>query len=184
MMKIICINGAPGSGKDTCGELLSEIYDNVRIVKFAHPLDDIAKRLLNMRDGDFDYYRNQGKEESLLKWGCKLTMRQLLIKISESLIKPSFGREWFAEQCAMYVVRTYQEGETIVVTDSGFQYEFNWFKNRLKDFAQIRLIHLTRKGCTFDGDSRQVVSDGENTVYINNDGTKEELKSLLSVELF
>ena len=120
MMKIICVNGAPGTGKDTVAELLKENYPKVRIAKFAHPLDKIAKQLLNMTDEDFKYYRNEGKELSLTGWGCNVTMRQLLITISEKLIKPSFGSTWFAEQCASYVAVTHQEGELTVITDSGF----------------------------------------------------------------
>ena len=126
-MKIICINGAPGSGKDTCGELVKGLHDDVRVVKFAHPLDRIAKNLLGMSDANFEYYRNEGKECLLTPWGCHVTMRQLLIGISEDLIKPNFGDTWFADQCALHIINTSKQHDLVVVTDSGFQYEFDYF---------------------------------------------------------
>lgn len=184
MMKIICVNGPPGSGKDTVGTLLNEIYGGVQIVKFAGPMDDIVMNMLGMDKETFQIYRNEKKEEKLIQWGCHVTMRELLIRISEGLIKPCFSKIWFAEQCAQRVIKLEGYNQPIVITDSGFQYEFDHFKECLKDFADIRLIQLTRKGCTFDNDSREPVSDGENTIYINNDGTLDELKSLLTLELF
>lgn len=180
-MKIICVNGPPGSGKDTIGELLNEIYPSgVRIMKFAEPLDDIAMGLLGMGSATYEHFRKHDKETPLTAYGCSTTLRQLLINISEKLIKPSFNKVWFAEQCAVKV-GSIKDDKPIVITDSGFQYEFDHFKERLKDFADVRLIQVRRDGCNFDNDSREYVIDGDRTIHINNSGDLVELSWVIEL---
>jgi len=189
MIKIICINGAPGVGKDTAGKLLKEIYGNVKLMKFAAPLDEIAKNMLDMSDHVYADWRENRKDEMPTEHNtaCKVTFRKLLITISEKLIKPCFGKTYFAHECAADIgdYRIGVKDEPIyVITDSGFQYEFDYFKNCFSGLANVRLINMKREGHTFDGDSREEVDDGDRTIQIYNNGTIEELKQLLSVEFF
>lgn len=50
MPKIIAFAGVPGAGKDTAGEFLRQYVPNVKIAKFAHPLQDIVALI----EGNYD----------------------------------------------------------------------------------------------------------------------------------
>lgn len=197
MIRIICINGAPGVGKDTAGKLLKEIYGDVKLMKFALPSDEIAQNLLDISDSVYADWRENRKDEIPTKHNsaCKVTLAELLITISENFIKPCFGETYLAHECAAEIGSAgigVKNEPVYVITDVGFQYEFEYFKECFKDTANVRLINIKRDGYTFDDDPREEVYDIDNalpaynnhTINIHNDGTIEELKQLLSVDFF
>lgn len=171
-MNIICLNGPPGSGKDTVGRMIAQMLGaGVVIDKFAAPLYEVANTLLKMDDAEYYEWREVRKEESLMTWPT--TMRKLLIGISEDLIKPHMGKEYFGLQAAQRCVAEYKnyddveptffvKKDTIIFTDSGFQYEYDAFLDKVcKEIPDVK-VHLAqvhRHGCTFDGDSREYVVD-------------------------
>lgn len=188
-MKVICINGAPGVGKDTAGEILARTqgFKTTIIHKFAAPLDNIVQSMLGLSRVQYLDIRESLKDEPLHQFKTESTLRELLIAVSEDLIKPHFGKTYFGVRCAerLWSLAVPRGGEPLVIiTDSGFQYEYEAFKESVSNFAEVKLIHMTRTGHTFENDSREVVDDPGNTIYLNNDGTLEELEELLKLEIF
>ena len=183
MIKIICLNGAPRSGKDTVGEILKSLSSDVSLMKFAAPLDDIAKTILAVPEEQYRVLREE-KKDQLLE-GSRSTMRDLLIGISENLLKPIFGRTYFADAAAdkihhhlhKYRVLRTEPSDIFVITDCGFQYEYDRFKERMDELKiPTKLVQIQRDGTSFEGDSREFVTDPKQYSLMNN-GTLEDLKA-------
>lgn len=184
MLKIICLNGAPGTGKDTTGSILKKKYHRSKILKISEPLDVVAMNLLDATKGEYKVLREEHKNRILEEFGMTISLRQLLINISEDLVKPSMGKVWLAWQLHDKIQSLRQMFGVFIITSVGFQYEFDELKTLFDGIAQVRLINLQREGHTYDGDSREDVSDGEDTIVIHNDEGLEELKSMLGLEMF
>ena len=177
-MKIIALNGPPGCGKDAIGKILTqELTDEgwpALTVKFARPLKAIACQMLGIRYDDIEAVKDlklceidqyvTTKSSLIRNW----TLRQLLIWISEAIMKPYlgadvFGRLLLSELQAINengVSWTHLTGSHIpdfaIITDGGFQSEFlpliEWL-----DPADILVVEVFRENCSFEGDSRDYV---------------------------
>lgn len=151
--RVIFLNGPPRSGKDTVAKgLLHQLGpQNATIVKFADPLTNIAKVILGMTEKEFLHYREEAKDEPLPEPFDHLTMRQLLIKISEEWIKPTFGERYFGH--AMVRRLNHLMSPTVIISDSGFYDEAVPVLSRY-GADRCLLIQVSRFGATFEGDSR------------------------------
>ena len=174
-MKIIALNGPPGCGKDAIGEALAFYLEScdlgVSVVKFARPIKAIAGQMLDLRYDDQEQLKstlvkNMGiaTESALI---ADWTLRDLLIWISEGIMKPFlgediFGRLLLGELRAIkrhdlsYKDGTQRPAAFAIITDGGFQSEF---LPLLDSFASedILIIEVTRENCSFEGDSRDYV---------------------------
>jgi hypothetical protein len=179
-MKAICVNGPPRAGKDTVCEMISEILVAKRtphkVDKFALPLNTIAQATTGMDLNTFQKYREELKDSPLPGYP-DISMRDLLIFISEDFCKILFGREYFAvhafnrlTQQSVYELDT--PYKIVMYSDSGFQYEYDYFKQLVELIAtdsSVYLIGIRRDGCNFDNDSRQYVTDDDMFIIENND---------------
>ena len=94
----------------------------------------------------------------------KLSVREAMIYISEVIMKPRFGDNYFGVARAKAI----QEGEIAVDSSCGFLEELPPLIERLRQ-ENILLIRVHRAGATFEGDSRNYIPDGviTNTVDVN-----------------
>jgi hypothetical protein len=95
-----------------------------------------------------------------------LSVRQAMIKVSEEVIKPVYGKNYFGESAA----KTLAEGKLNIFSDSGFMEELIPIRNKV-GAENILLIRLIREGCTFKGDSRGYLDPrvaGIKSIVINN----------------
>jgi len=101
----------------------------------------------------------------------KLSIRQAMIYVSEVIIKPRFGSDYFgkARMSKMNHDGVYVDGSAAFVD------EIDPLINELGQ-ENILLIRVHREGYTFDGDSRSYIPDGiiDNTVDVDNNGTEQE----------
>lgn len=111
-------------------------------------------------------------------WKC-LSIREAIIYMSEVIVKPRMGSDYFGVARALSV-----QADEIIVDDSTAAFSVNG-EIRCDEVAPLigrigvdntLLIRIHRDGLTFDGDSREYVPDGvvPNTVDIYNNGTEQE----------
>lgn len=93
-----------------------------------------------------------------------LSIREAMIYISELVMKPRLGKNYFGVARAKAI----QDGEIAVDSSTGFVDELPPLIERLGQ-ENILLIRVHREGTTFEGDSRNYIPDGviNNTVDVN-----------------
>lgn len=149
-MVALLFNGPPGSGKDAaCSHLEEELGFKHLTFKRQLFLETIEHYGVS-EDWFMGGYDREGKErpEELLGG---LSRRGALIHVSEDLVKPVHGKEYFGEKLAQQAV-----GESLIcVSDSGFVEEAKPLLRFLgNDLVVVRLL---RDGCDFSIDSRRYI---------------------------
>jgi len=178
-MKVILFNGPASSGKDHAADLIvDEYYMETKHRRFKDRLFEITSAVygvpLEQLTGPL-YERNMKEVPHDCFKG--LSTRQALIKVSEDVIKPSLGHNYFGESLADSL-----DSELTVVSDSG-----GWLAELLPvvDRAgaeNILVVRVSRPGYTFEGDSRnyfkyrQLVDNGIEFVDLRNEGSLEEFE--------
>jgi hypothetical protein len=178
--KVVLVNGPIGSGKDTAADILCgdtgakkmEFKDHLyacTAILFNIPLDELKEmatdrtlkeiptpKLIIPQHGYNALYKVIDPEGKIMH-DCaikdrEISPRQALIFVSEVLIKPNLGIEYFgriaAENC-------YLERGT-VFSDSGFQHELDPIVDKF-GAENVTIVQLERDGTSFEGDSRNYV---------------------------
>lgn len=152
MNKVIILNGCPGIGKDTIGCMVADMNlgMGVRMLSFKAPMFDIARAML----GDEGYesslflYEDRRYKEQPSDLLGGLSPRNFMIWISETMMKPRFGDDYFGRRMVEAVK---SDSSTAIITDGGFPEETIAL---IKAGIQVHVCRLHREGFTFAGDSR------------------------------
>lgn len=159
--KIIVLNGPPGCGKDTLTTWLMNNITSTKIVChtcFKRPMYAIAAAAMGVSEKEFmaRYDNRELKEKPWDKAGG-LTIRQLMIKVSEEWIKPTFGEDHFGKMC----VASIAEGgcDITILSDGGFNKELAAVTAAYGE-ENVYIIRLYRDGHSFEGDSRGYLDRG------------------------
>jgi hypothetical protein len=163
--KIILLNGAPSSGKDTAANYLVEKYPNIKTDKFARVLKERTHALYGFSNRAHDYYETVKSLPNDDFYG--LTPRQTYINVSETYFKVHHGGSIFG-QILSFEIDNY-DCDILVISDSGFEEEAQVLIDKYGE-DNIILIKVQREGCTFDKDSRNYIDLGPNvctTTIIN-----------------
>jgi hypothetical protein len=148
MLKVLLVSGPPASGKDTVVHTVAEGRE-VLHEKFANPLRAAMRGLLSLNDDGLEWLKRDDPR-----------IREMMIGLSERLVKPIYGKDWFGLSCADRVqVQWARAGGNlnVVVSDAGFSYEVEAFCDRVREFdpdAEFELWVLVRPFCTYFNDSR------------------------------
>lgn len=200
MTKLLLINGAPRSGKDTAGEIAQHIgRGKVHVAKFAKVLKERTHALYGLvsegrvgkgtpdyelergspwRHGTFEAVKDQPRAEFF-----GITPRQAYIAVSEKLMKPLHGEAVFGRLLLEDLKRNAAGADLIVVTDSGFAAEAAPLVEHFGRENTI-LMRVHRPGCTFAGDSRSHIElPGVRTVEVHNASTLELFAAAVSYTL-
>lgn len=183
MITVDILNGPPGSGKDTIANELEKLgYVHLRFKTEVYKLTsiitgvpvEIIERLNNNRaakDSRSPFlYPVEGYAALIHPFvikGERVSLREMLIHVSENIVKPLLGQQYFGERAAEQVNKLIAEGHTkFVFSDGGFPYELIGFLARVKGVAAVNVRNVYREGCDFSGDSRTYVTrkslvDGE-----------------------
>ena len=172
-MKIILLNAPPNTGKDTLADYVVEKYGFTK-EQFKTPLFTIAATLLGMTLEDFllKYQDRQWKESVHPLLG--VSVRQLLIKISEEWTKPLLGKRAFG----VLASERMQHNTNYIFSDSGFIEELDPIVEKF-GAENIFVIKMERNGCSYVGDSRSYLRDedlgrlGVQTDLFVNNGAKD-----------
>lgn len=156
-MKFIFLNGPARSGKDYAAEYLSSKFENVITLKFATALYESVPRMFGLSDSVWaDMYENEKEVPSPALQG--MSPRQAMIWLSEDVMKPHFGQDFFGQAMITSVNTLVKEGmadesTVFVASDSGFLVEAVPVMDHFGIDRCMR-IELLREGCSFQGDSR------------------------------
>lgn len=103
------------------------------------------------------------------KGGCNLTIRQAMVYVSELVVKPHFGSDYFGKVRAHKIAGDlYKPGSFLGIDDStGFEGELPPVIDLLGQ-ESLMLLRVHREGCDYDGDSRGYIPTGvvDNTADI------------------
>jgi hypothetical protein len=163
-MKIILINGAPYSGKDTAAAALENYWTqqdySVLLERFSMPIKRAFAGTMSLTcdyRGIVEPWERR-KESKISELG--VSYRQFQIDFSEKFMKPLYGVDVFADLlCTRIIGPTMAEKDyLIVIPDCGFQAECDVIYEMMSELGilnNLALIKLTREGTRWD--SRQPV---------------------------
>jgi hypothetical protein len=173
-MKVVIFNGPPGSGKDTCCEIISK-GTQVRHYSLASILKKATHSLFGINYLPENYFEGEIKEQESDLFGG-LSPRQAYIKMSEEMVKPVLGADFFAETSIRMIEQDPLVKTAVCFSDCGFQNEFEVFVKKY-GVKNVMLVHIEREGCDFSNDSRNYVTpvDGMQYQKIVNNGTLKDL---------
>lgn len=172
--KVIFFNGPPHCGKDTISDLLAA-HSAVEVtqLKFADPLKDQCAILLGVSREELELIKDL--PHPVFNGG---TPRQYLINLSEKLIKPLYGDQFFGNVAANKIDVRKLQGR-IAFSDSGFLSEAIPVVNKV-GLANCAKIEIHRKGTDFKKDSRSYWHmQGLQEFRYDNDGTLEQFTDWL-----
>ena len=176
--RVILLNGAPSSGKDSiasymCGQLHGLIHK-----EFKEKLFELVKVIYSVSDERFsELYKDK---ETPCEEYYGLSPRQVMIKVSEEVIKPVYGERYFGEQAAKGLV----SGKTNIFSDSGFIEEAHPIIEKVGT-DNILLLKIVDRG-DFSEDSRGFLPESlfKNVSVVSNTGTLDSFLNTAWGEIF
>lgn len=155
----IVFNGPPGSGKDeACHYLVASSFQHLSFKKtlfvetaayFGVDLDWFMK--------GYNDRSIKERPEPLLN---SLSRRDAMIFVSEQIIKPRYGLDYFGVKTAQEMIAN----QRYCLSDGGFYEEFVPLINTL-GADHICIVQLYRSGCSFSKDSRRYISGNLQETY-------------------
>lgn len=175
-MKFVLLNGPPGCGKDTAASQLIP-YLHFQHLKFAAPIKRMVCGLLNISMQELEELKDIPYPMLQLDNGAIVaeygTIRQLLISLSEEVLKPAYGNDFFGR--ALWNDAKKSSAKMFLVSDSGFASEAEYVINKA-GHANVLVIRIGREGHSFEGDSRSYWDHPHVKIKtINNNLTKHDL---------
>lgn len=175
-MKFVLLNGPPKCGKDTAVSHLIP-YLHFHHLKFAAPIKRMVCALLNISMKELEEKKDEPYHMLQLANGAILaeygTIRQLLIHLSEKVLKPLYGEHFFGKVLWNDAKSTTEK--LFLVSDSGFLPEANYLIDKA-GVKNVLVLRIYREGCTFENDSRSYWNPGYAPLKeIHNTMTKHDL---------
>jgi len=175
--KVVIFNGPPRSGKDLATEFCCELFNGTH-ASMKTPLIKLTADLLSISVEEFlHHYDCKCDDVTSAEYDCTWvkdlpmyqingeyrSKREVIIHVSENIIKPTFGDDVFGKLAEANL----PEG-VVFFSDGGFLDEIQPIADKV-GIENILIVHIEREGCTFEGDSRDYVNvDGVKTVCIEN----------------
>lgn len=157
MTTVTILNGPPGCGKDTIARAIAEL-DGSYHGEFKAVLYRETAKFFRVNEEVFkkNAQNRTLKEKPIYDTHLGLmSPRDMLIYVSEGIIKPRFGKDWFGVQAATDWLDIDQHK---IISDGGFKEEVNALCNIIGQ-QQILVIQLHRKDYDFNADSRDYISE-------------------------
>lgn len=156
MATIIILNAPPRAGKDTIASIINEQY-GLQVVSFKTPMFNIARAILGGADFENPFMRVYNTDEKdTRKLDCLggMTCREFMIWISETIVKPKFGKKHFGWLMADLLTEMEADQDLTICSDGGFPDEVE----ALIDCGhKVKLVRMHREGFDFSKDSRDYI---------------------------
>lgn len=151
---IYIFNGPPGAGKDEACIFFKE--KGFKHLSFKYELFKQVFLYFNIdKEWFMNGYDNRETKEQPEERLQGMSRRQAMIHVSEDIIKPKYGKEFFGQQLASQL----KQEEYYCVSDGGFSEELHPIINTI-GAENILIVQLGRNGYDFSSDSRRYF-DGE-----------------------
>jgi hypothetical protein len=149
----IIFNGPPGSGKDEACHFLKSNYGYKHLQFKDQLFIETAEYYGVSLEWFLEGYNNRELKEASRSELNGLSKRQALIHVSENVIKPKHGSDYFGVKTAEKIngVSSY------CFSDGGFLDEVQPLIN-IVGRNNICIVQLYRTGCTFSSDSRTYIN--------------------------
>lgn len=200
---VVVINGAPNSGKDASAGIMKNLMGYGAIKAFKDALYTATAKHFGLdREAFVSVASNRDTKEvpqkflvrktgknifqkailTFIGWfiNIGLTPRQALIHVSEDIIKKQFTDTFFGDRLKEDIDES--DADIFYIPDSGF---FSELKPLVDAGFNVHVLRIHRDGCTFDNDSRSLLTDeileplGLVGFDIDNNGTLEDLEEAL-----
>lgn len=165
MTKLVLFNAPPQVGKDTAADYLVKKY-GVTKLQMKDELYTLTSCLLHTKKSDFlDLATdNVKKDVKQIDFNGQLkSPRDMLIFVSETVVKPNFGKSWFGDSVAHKINNVVEVNEffgekVIVMSDCGFYDEvYSIIKKCNLSPEDVTLVRIHKDGHDFSNDSRSYV---------------------------
>ena len=163
---IILFNGPPRSGKDAAADFFKE--RGFKHLSFKYQLYKETIRYFDVNEQWFmTRYKNRQEKEVPSALLGHMSCREAMIYVSEQVIKPKRGLDYFGKQVANEI----DLNKDYCISDGGFIDELIPVINTVgsKNFV---LVQLTREGCDYSTDSRRYFDGNIIQEFINEKETK------------
>lgn len=167
---IIVFNGPPFSGKDeacTYFKKLGYVHLSFKEELFKETIGFFQVSKKWFMEGYNDRKIKDLPVDQLQINGIKLSRRNAMIYVSENLIKPKFGKEYFGLKLSEQI----QNNLNYCISDGGFEEELTPIINKI-GVDNIIIVQLARDGCDFSSDSRKYLNGNIIKEYIIRKETK------------
>lgn len=174
--KIIILNAPPNAGKDTIAEYILDTFYTQHIT-FKQKLIRIAATIAGVSFLELKTLNdNRETKETKNPLLFNMSPRELLIHVSEKMIKPSFGKNYFGDAAAKSINPRALKEVGYVFSDGGFDTEIEVLAKQFPN--QVYVIRFSREGCDFSNDSRNYISSEMPWAHVSpileNNGTLED----------
>jgi hypothetical protein len=166
-IKVVAFNGPPGSGKDTCVNLLpnmlatgSTVY-RVHHAKFAGPLKLASHALFGLGAADINLFEAAKEQGNALLHGE--TPRKLYQKLSGNFAKVHYGQDFFGRVMCTIIdsIKVVSDGDTLIaISDAGFAAELAAVAEHVGP-ENMYVFNVMREGATFEGDTRSYIGEND-----------------------
>ena len=146
-LKIIALTGPKGSGKDTVGQLIKEMYPqyNPKTIAFADPIKKVVNHIFNLdNSNNYTYDRLKRATLKLADEECFYTIEGRRLVREIGMLMRSYDEKQFTD----YVVGEirYEPSNLWVVTDLRFDNEYTTLKG-----LGAKIIKIIRPSYQYDG---------------------------------
>ena len=170
---VILFNGPPGSGKDIAADFFKT--KGFKHLSFKYQLFKETIKYFKVDDRWFmDGYNDRKQKETPSALLGHMSRREAMIYVSEKIIKPKHGLDYFGNQVANELA----VGTDYVISDGGFIDELVPVINRIGSDNFV-LVQLTRDRCDYSSDSRRYFDGKLHHAYINSHETPIQKKYVL-----
>ena len=174
--RVYLFNGAPNSGKDASAGIAKKIMGSGVIFSFKDKLYELTAKHFGV---DLGLFKAMATDRDLKEVKTNviahkpntlfqkvmyfilslftvigISPREALIYVSEEIVKPKFGKTFFGDSLRDKILES--KALEFFIPDSGFLEEL---KPLIEAGLEVYLVRIHRDGCTFDGDSRTLLTD-------------------------
>lgn len=171
---IIIFNGPPGCGKDQAASFFETrgfLHLSFKKILFKETIEYFGVS----HDWFMKDYNNREVKERPEKQLQGFSRREALIHVSEEVIKPTKGFDYFGTRVASEI----KPNSNYVISDGGFVEELQAIINTIST-RNIILVQLTRDGCDYSSDSRRYFNGKVAEEYILKHKTPIDKRHVLS----